>query len=37
MHAAHPDLDEFAVNQSARDIARVLWAAGYRQLEDDSE
>jgi hypothetical protein len=33
LHAALPDLDEEAVNQTASDIARVLWRLGYRSNE----
>ena len=31
MHAAHWQLSEEAVNDTARDIARVLWRLGYRR------
>ena len=34
MHAAHWDLDEQAVNDTAEDIARVLWRLGYRRTFD---
>ena len=31
LHATVWDLDEEAVNESARDIARLLWRLGYRR------
>ena len=30
LHAAHWDLDESAVEETAEDLARVLWKLGYR-------
>jgi hypothetical protein len=30
LHAAHWDLDELAVEETAEDLARVLWKLGYR-------
>ena len=32
IHAANPNLSEDAVSQQGRDLARILWALGYRQL-----
>lgn len=31
LHAAHWDLNEEAVEETAEDIARVLWKLGYRK------
>lgn len=31
LHAAHWDIDEPAIEQTAADIARVLWRLGYRR------
>ena len=31
LHACQWDLDESAVHESAADIARLLWRAGYRR------
>lgn len=30
LHACLPDIDEEAVNETATDLARTLWAMGYR-------
>lgn len=35
LHAAHPDLDEKPVTETAHDIARVLWRLGYRMPQND--
>ena len=35
LHAALPDLDEAAVDETATDIARVLWRLGYREGDPD--
>jgi hypothetical protein len=35
LHASYPDLNEDAVNATARDIATVLWELGYRADWDD--
>jgi len=35
LHAANWDLDEAAVQETAEDIAKILWKLGYRrELED---
>ena len=31
LHASHWDLDEVAINDTATDIARILWKLGYRK------
>jgi hypothetical protein len=31
LHAAHWDLDETAVTETAEDLARILWRLGYRR------
>lgn len=36
IHAAHWDLCEEAVDETAEAIARVLWRLGYRQRSDDA-
>lgn len=30
LHACMPDIDEEAIHDTARDVAAVLWALGYR-------
>ena len=30
LHAAHWDLDETAITETAEDLARVLWRLGYK-------
>jgi len=37
LHACHWDLDEEAVDRSAKDLARMLWRLGYRRNTDCSE
>jgi hypothetical protein len=33
LHAARPELDEQAVEATATAIARALWKAGYRRMD----
>lgn len=35
LHAAHWDISEEAIEGAARDIARVLWRVGYREIESE--
>jgi len=34
LHAIRPELDETAVDATARDISRLLWRLGYRRVQD---
>jgi hypothetical protein len=34
IHAIRPELDESAVDSTARDISRLLWRLGYRRVQD---
>jgi hypothetical protein len=36
LHAAHWDLDETAVTETAEDLARILWRLGYRRSTADT-
>jgi hypothetical protein len=33
LHGCHWDLDEAAIEETAEDLARVLWRLGYRETE----
>jgi len=33
LHCSRPELDEAAVDATARDISRLLWRLGYRKAE----
>jgi hypothetical protein len=33
LHAAYPDLDEYAVHDTAKAVSRVLWRLGWRKGE----
>jgi hypothetical protein len=33
VHCCRPELDETAVTEMSREMARVLWALGYRRAE----
>jgi hypothetical protein len=35
LHFAHWDLDEAAIEETASDIAKILWRLGYRESDPD--
>jgi hypothetical protein len=37
LHAAYWDIEERAIEQTATDLARLLWRLGYRNLDEIKE